>query len=65
MRSSLVSGIQDILKTMAAVVYRGRVFIQLAMDQLHCKFHGLTYFVCPAPTVVPSMIDRTFVKQLL
>lgn len=65
MRSSLVSGIQDVLKTIAAAVDRGRVFIQLVLDQLHWKFHGLTYSVCPAPTVVPGTIDRTFVKQWL
>lgn len=61
----LVSGIQDILETIAAAVHRGRVFIQLVLDQSHCTFHGLTYSVCPAPRVVPGTIDRAFVRQLL
>lgn len=65
MHSWLVSGIQDAPKTVAAAVYRGRVFAHLVLDQLHYKFGGLTYSGCPTPTVVPGTIDRTLVKQLL
>lgn len=62
MHSSLVSGIQDILETIAAAVHRAACSF---LDRSQCPCRGLTYSACPAPSVVPGTTDWTFVKQLL